>query len=57
VDPGDGSCGDDQIAGGGFMSLIRNSALMEKSGQHPSAVEAVLNYLARSDSIPMPLRR
>jgi hypothetical protein len=43
---------DDQIAGGGFMSLNRNSALMEKSGQHPSAVDAVLNYLAPTKERP-----
>lgn len=34
------------------MSLNRNCALMEKSGQHPLAVEAVLNYLAPTKERP-----
>jgi hypothetical protein len=34
------------------MSLNRNSDLIEKSGQHPSAVEAVLNYLAPTKERP-----
>jgi hypothetical protein len=34
------------------MSLNRNGALMEKSGQHPLAVEAVLNYLAPTRERP-----
>jgi hypothetical protein len=48
----DGSRGVDQIAGGGFMNLNRNSDLIEKSGPHPSAVEAVLNYLAPTKERP-----
>jgi len=34
------------------MSLNRNSDLIEGSGQHPLAVEAVLNYLAPTKERP-----
>jgi hypothetical protein len=34
------------------MSLNRNCALMEKSDQHPLAVEALLNYLAPTEERP-----
>jgi len=34
------------------VSLNRKSDLIEKSSQHPSAVEAVLNYLAPTKERP-----